>query len=197
MCGRSEAKVWYASIQHSPLLISHIFNFEWQGMEDKAVPPAMTDYIARVLPQATIHRLPNEGHFSYLFFCDGCHRRIFSTLFGAPQGPIDKTVEEEDSTERPSPTETSSSTQQEWDTDTWKIQNKAAFLMVGYVYIITWRDPLLTRWQESRVSELFRWRDHDRYFDDKLICLYIYVLNVDDTMFKFTQKWTLLRQFSL
>ncbi|PON69833.1 Alpha/beta hydrolase fold [Parasponia andersonii] len=33
----------------------------WQGMDDHVVPPSMTDYIARVLPEANVHKLPNEG----------------------------------------------------------------------------------------------------------------------------------------
>ena len=49
----------------------------------------MMEYIGRVLPEAVIHKLQNEGHFSYFFFCDECHRHIFSTLFGAPQGPLE------------------------------------------------------------------------------------------------------------
>uniref|UniRef100_A0A1J3GE86 AB hydrolase-1 domain-containing protein n=1 Tax=Noccaea caerulescens TaxID=107243 RepID=A0A1J3GE86_NOCCA len=61
----------------------------WQGMDDRVAPPSMTDYIGRVIPEATVHRLPNEGHFSYLYFCDECHKQIFSTLFGEPQGPIE------------------------------------------------------------------------------------------------------------
>ncbi|XP_023905742.2 uncharacterized protein LOC112017512 isoform X1 [Quercus suber] len=65
----------------------------WQGMDDQAVPPSMTDYIGRILPGAIVHKLPNEGHFSYFFFCDECHRRIFSTLFGVSKGPIDRKVE--------------------------------------------------------------------------------------------------------
>lgn len=60
----------------------------WQGMDDQVVPPSMTDYVARVLPSAVVHRLPNEGHFSYFFFCNECHRNIFTTLFGIPQGPL-------------------------------------------------------------------------------------------------------------
>lgn len=60
-----------------------------QGMDDQVVPTSMTDYIARVLPAVIVHKLPNEGHFSYLFLCDECHKRIFSTLFGPPQGPLD------------------------------------------------------------------------------------------------------------
>lgn len=64
-----------------------------QGMNDQVVPTSMTDYIARVLPDVTVHKLPNEGHFSYLFLCDECHRRIFFTLFGHPQGPLDNKVE--------------------------------------------------------------------------------------------------------
>ncbi|KAE8717262.1 Alpha/beta-Hydrolases superfamily protein isoform 2 [Hibiscus syriacus] len=55
----------------------------WQGMDDQAVPQGMIDYISRVLPGATINNLPNEGHFSFFFFCDDCHRQIFSTLLEA------------------------------------------------------------------------------------------------------------------
>ncbi|KAH7553610.1 hypothetical protein JRO89_XS12G0033500 [Xanthoceras sorbifolium] len=65
----------------------------WQGMDDQVVPPSMSDYISRVLPAAIIHRLPYEGHFSYLFFCDECHRQIFSTIFGSPQGPLEQKME--------------------------------------------------------------------------------------------------------
>lgn len=64
-----------------------------QGMNDRVVPPSVTDYVVRVLPGAIVHKLPNEGHFSYFFFCDECHRQIFSTLFGIPQGPLDRKVE--------------------------------------------------------------------------------------------------------
>ncbi|KAJ4980048.1 hypothetical protein NE237_010828 [Protea cynaroides] len=64
----------------------------WQGMDDRVVPPSMTDYVHRVLPGATIHKLSGEGHFSYFCFCDECHRQIFSTLFGAPQGPFSVNV---------------------------------------------------------------------------------------------------------
>ncbi|KAK9072764.1 hypothetical protein SSX86_009199 [Deinandra increscens subsp. villosa] len=61
----------------------------WQGMEDFVVPPVMTDYVTRVLPNAIVHKLPNQGHFSYLYFCDECHREILSSLFGEPQGPVE------------------------------------------------------------------------------------------------------------
>ncbi|KAK3408788.1 hypothetical protein EUGRSUZ_J00955 [Eucalyptus grandis] len=60
----------------------------WQGMDDKVVPPAMTDFVHRVLPGAAVHKLPYQGHFTYLYFCDECHRQIFTTLFGTPQGPL-------------------------------------------------------------------------------------------------------------
>ncbi|GFZ11120.1 alpha/beta-Hydrolases superfamily protein [Actinidia rufa] len=65
----------------------------WQGMEDEVVPPAMTDYVARVLPSAVVHKLPDEGHFSYFIFCDECHRQIFSALVGSPQGPLGGTTQ--------------------------------------------------------------------------------------------------------
>ncbi|KAM7468161.1 hypothetical protein LguiB_015723 [Lonicera macranthoides] len=63
----------------------------WQGMDDHVVPPTMTDYVGRVLPNVAVHRLPDEGHFSYFFFCNDCHRRILSTLLGNPQGPLEIT----------------------------------------------------------------------------------------------------------
>ncbi|KAI4349189.1 hypothetical protein L6164_009813 [Bauhinia variegata] len=65
----------------------------WQGLDDKVVPPSMSECIGRVLPEAVIHKLPNEGHFSYFFFCDECQKHIFSTLFGTPQGPLERQEE--------------------------------------------------------------------------------------------------------
>ncbi|CAI9762044.1 unnamed protein product [Fraxinus pennsylvanica] len=61
----------------------------WQGMDDMVTPPSMADYLARILPSAVVHKLPEEGHFSYFFLCDECHRQILSTLFGEPQGPLE------------------------------------------------------------------------------------------------------------
>ncbi|ESW04170.1 hypothetical protein PHAVU_011G072400 [Phaseolus vulgaris] len=60
----------------------------WQGMDDKVVPPSMTDFVHRVLPGAAVHKLPYEGHFTYIYFCHECHQQIFTTLFGTPQGPL-------------------------------------------------------------------------------------------------------------
>ncbi|MED6168640.1 hypothetical protein PIB30_013370 [Stylosanthes scabra] len=65
----------------------------WQGMEDKVVPPSMTDFVHRILPGAAVHKLPYEGHFTYIYFCDECHRQIFTTLFGTPQGPLTISLE--------------------------------------------------------------------------------------------------------
>lgn len=59
-----------------------------QGMEDGVVSPALTSYLRRVLPGASVHMLPNEGHFTYYYFCDDCHRQIFATIFGTPEGPL-------------------------------------------------------------------------------------------------------------
>ncbi|WRX31790.1 hypothetical protein QQP08_024555 [Theobroma cacao] len=67
----------------------------WHGMDDKVVPPSMTDFVHRVLPGAAVHKLPYEGHFTYFSFCDECHRQIFTTLFGTPQGPLNNTIEVE------------------------------------------------------------------------------------------------------
>jgi pimeloyl-ACP methyl ester carboxylesterase len=60
----------------------------WQGMDDEIVPASMSDYLGRVIPSAAVHKLPQEGHLSYFFFCDKCHRDMFSTLFGNPQGSL-------------------------------------------------------------------------------------------------------------
>ncbi|KAK6943753.1 Alpha/beta hydrolase fold-1 [Dillenia turbinata] len=65
----------------------------WQGLDDQVNPPSLTEFVGRILPGAILHKLPDEGHFSYFYFCDECHREIFSLLFGKPQGPLDKTVQ--------------------------------------------------------------------------------------------------------
>ncbi|KAF7119278.1 hypothetical protein RHSIM_Rhsim13G0092400 [Rhododendron simsii] len=66
----------------------------WQGMEDKVVPPSMTDFVQRVIPGAMVHKLLYDGHFTYFYFCDECHKQIFTTLFGNPQGPLPAEVED-------------------------------------------------------------------------------------------------------
>lgn len=35
-----------------------------------------------------MHKLLYHGHFTYFYFCDECHRQIFTTVFGDPQGPL-------------------------------------------------------------------------------------------------------------
>ncbi|WVZ56571.1 hypothetical protein U9M48_007078 [Paspalum notatum var. saurae] len=60
----------------------------WQGMDDRVVSPVVAEFVRRMVPGATVHKLLDEGHFSYFCFCDECHRQVFSTLFGIPQGPI-------------------------------------------------------------------------------------------------------------
>lgn len=62
-------------------------------MDDKVVPPSMTDFVHRILPGAAVHKLPYEGHFTYIYFCDECHRQIFTALFGTPQGPLNFTTQ--------------------------------------------------------------------------------------------------------
>lgn len=57
-------------------------------MDDKVAPPAMSDFVQRVLPDAMVHKLSYEGHFTYFYLCGECHREIFSTVYGAPQGPL-------------------------------------------------------------------------------------------------------------
>ncbi|KAH9626848.1 hypothetical protein KSS87_020489 [Heliosperma pusillum] len=63
----------------------------WQGLNDHVVPPSMAEYISRILPGANLLQLPSQGHFSYFYFCDECHREMFSTLFGNPLGPLHNT----------------------------------------------------------------------------------------------------------
>lgn len=65
-----------------------------QGMDDKVVPPSMSDFVQRVLPDAMVHKLLHEGHFTYLYFCGECHRQIFSTVYGTPQGPVNPEVDQ-------------------------------------------------------------------------------------------------------
>ncbi|KAL9995766.1 putative alpha/beta hydrolase-1 [Helianthus debilis subsp. tardiflorus] len=60
----------------------------WQGLEDRVVPPSMSEYVHRVLPGAMVHKLLYEGHFTYFYFCDECHRQMLTTVFGNPQGPL-------------------------------------------------------------------------------------------------------------
>jgi pimeloyl-ACP methyl ester carboxylesterase len=36
----------------------------WQGIEDVNAPPSMGQYLAQILPKATFHLLPQEGHIS-------------------------------------------------------------------------------------------------------------------------------------
>lgn len=67
-----------------------------QGMDDLVVPPTMTAYVSRILPNASVHWLPEEGHYSYFFLCDKCHREILTSLFGSPQGPLKETPSEDD-----------------------------------------------------------------------------------------------------
>lgn len=54
----------------------------------------MTDFVQRVIPGAMVHKLLYDGHFTYFYFCDECHKQIFTTLFGNPQGPLPAEVED-------------------------------------------------------------------------------------------------------
>lgn len=42
----------------------------------------------RVSPHVMLHKLPYEGHFTYFYFCDECHRQIFTVVYGNPEGPL-------------------------------------------------------------------------------------------------------------
>ncbi|CAL5352696.1 unnamed protein product [Camellia sinensis] len=65
-------------------------------MNDRVVPPSMTDFVQRLLPGAMVHKLLYDGHFTYYYFCDECHRQIFTTIFGNPQGPPAAKVDSEE-----------------------------------------------------------------------------------------------------
>ncbi|XP_012838645.1 PREDICTED: uncharacterized protein LOC105959147 [Erythranthe guttata] len=60
----------------------------WQGAEDNVVPPSMSEFVNRVVPDSMLHKLPYEGHFSYFYLCEECHRQIFTVVYGNPQGPL-------------------------------------------------------------------------------------------------------------
>lgn len=52
------------------------------------MPPSMSEYVHRILPGAMVHKLLYEGHFTYFYFCEECHRQMLTTVFGNPQGPL-------------------------------------------------------------------------------------------------------------
>ncbi|CAH2074387.1 unnamed protein product [Thlaspi arvense] len=70
----------------------------WQGMDDRVAPPSVSDYISRMIPEATVHKIPDEGHFSFFSFCDECHRQILDALFGEPKGQLEKEKETKETT---------------------------------------------------------------------------------------------------
>lgn len=72
----------------------HIFH----GTEDKVVPLVMSEYAKRILPQVELHKLQGEGHYSWFFNCDHCHRELLKTLFGEVAGleELDAPVASED-----------------------------------------------------------------------------------------------------
>lgn len=57
-----------------------------QGTDDKIAPVVMSEYVKRLLPQVELHKLEGEGHYSWFFNCDKCHRELFKTLFGDVEG---------------------------------------------------------------------------------------------------------------
>lgn len=79
----------------------HIFH----GTEDKLVPLVMSEYVNRLLPQVELHKLEGEGHYSWFFNCDLCHRELFKTLFGEVAGieELDNPVVPEETTTKEEP----------------------------------------------------------------------------------------------
>ncbi|KAL2634558.1 hypothetical protein R1flu_006037 [Riccia fluitans] len=71
----------------------------WQGTDDQMVPVTINNVAKRLVEQnrlldlteksspVKLHYLPGEGHFSWFWFCDECHRRIFQTLFRPNETP--------------------------------------------------------------------------------------------------------------
>jgi hypothetical protein len=59
----------------------------------------MSKYADRLLPQVELHELEGEGHYSWFFNCDQCHRELFKTLFGEVEGleELDNPVVADDS----------------------------------------------------------------------------------------------------
>lgn len=76
-----------------------------QGTEDKLVPLVMSEYVNRLLPQVELHKLEGEGHYSWFFNCDLCHRELFKTLFGEVAGieELDNPVVPEETTTKEEP----------------------------------------------------------------------------------------------
>jgi hypothetical protein len=70
-----------------------------QGTEDNIAPLVMSKYADRLLPQVELHELEGEGHYSWFFNCDQCHRELFKTLFGEVEGleELDNPVVADDS----------------------------------------------------------------------------------------------------
>eukprot|EP00252_Welwitschia_mirabilis_P001051 TRINITY_DN11019_c0_g1_i1.p1 TRINITY_DN11019_c0_g1~~TRINITY_DN11019_c0_g1_i1.p1 ORF type:complete len:540 (+),score=95.47 TRINITY_DN11019_c0_g1_i1:73-1692(+) len=62
----------------------------WQGTDDRIVPYHFNSYAKRAIPGIILHKLNGEGHFSYFFFCDKCHREILLDLFGNPEIIVDQ-----------------------------------------------------------------------------------------------------------
>lgn len=69
-----------------------------QGTDDEIAPLVMSTYAKRILPQVELHELEGEGHYSWFFNCDQCHRELFKTLFGEVAGleELDNPVAPED-----------------------------------------------------------------------------------------------------
>ncbi|KAM7528497.1 hypothetical protein LguiB_031907 [Lonicera macranthoides] len=63
-------------------------------MDDRVVPPSMSYFVYRVLLGAIMHKLLYEGHYTYIYFSNECHKHIFGTFFGSPLGPLTPEVDQ-------------------------------------------------------------------------------------------------------
>lgn len=41
-----------------------------------------------------MHKLLYEGHYTYIYFSNECHKHIFDTFFGSPLGPLTPEVDQ-------------------------------------------------------------------------------------------------------
>ncbi|CAM6081918.1 unnamed protein product [Calypogeia fissa] len=76
----------------------------WQGTDDQQVPATFNEYAKRMIEirdvskrtddRVNLHILDGEGHYSWFWFCDECHRTILTSLFqlGAVSGPYGRQV---------------------------------------------------------------------------------------------------------
>ncbi|KAH7439207.1 hypothetical protein KP509_04G050100 [Ceratopteris richardii] len=57
----------------------------WQGDKDTGTSPFLQEVLQKKLPFVRLHRLNDEGHFSWFYFNSAAHKLTLDTLFGCNQ----------------------------------------------------------------------------------------------------------------